>query len=227
MIKKLIQNTTRVYLSACRFQSTLTPEFTSVRYSVPRNQKFATLSETDINFFHSIIDNPDNNILQDPDDLEKYNVDWLKIVRGNSQIVLKPKTTEQISKILKYCYQNDLAVAPIGGNTGLVGGSVPVHDEIVISLERMNKILNIDSISGIVTCESGIVLESLNQQLNEHEPALMVPLDLGAKGSCQIGGNISTNAGGLRFLRYGSLHGNILGLEVVLPNGEILNLREL
>ena len=90
----------------------------------------------------------------------------------------------------------------------------------------MNKIINIDNISGIITCEAGIVLEQLNQQLNENDPPFMVPLDLGAKGTCQIGGNISTNAGGLRYLRYGSLHGNVLGLEVVLPNGEILDLNQ-
>jgi len=141
-------------------------------------------------------------------------------------MVLRPSNTEQISEIVKYCYKNNLAISPIGGNTGLVGGSVPVFDEIVISLERMNKIINIDNISGIITCEAGIVLEQLNQQLNENDPPFMVPLDLGAKGTCQIGGNISTNAGGLRYLRYGSLHGNVLGLEVVLPNGEILDLNQ-
>jgi D-2-hydroxyglutarate dehydrogenase len=104
----------------------------------------------------------------------------------------------------------------------LVGGSVPVYDEIVISTKLMNQIIKLDEKSSILSCQSGCILQNLDEYLNKNAN-LMMPLDLGAKGSCHIGGNISTNAGGLRLLRYGSLKGNVLGLEVVLSNGKVLN----
>ena len=102
---------------------------------------------------------------------------------------------------------------PQGGNTGLVGGSVPVHDEVILSLQRMARVESFDDVSGVLVCEAGCVLEALDTRLAAQ--GYMMPLDLGAKGSCMIGGNVSTNAGGLRLVRYGSLHGTILGLEVV------------
>jgi D-2-hydroxyglutarate dehydrogenase len=112
---------------------------------------------------------------------------------------------------MKYCSLRKLAVNPQGGNTGLVGGSVPVFDEVVISLNLMNKIESIDKFSGIITCQSGVILENLDSAIREQ--GLIVPLDLGAKGSCHIGGNVSTNAGGLRLIRYGNLHGSVTGVE--------------
>lgn len=136
--------------------------------------------------------------------------------------MLKPKTTTEVSRILSFCNDNKLAVSPQGGNTGLVGGSNPVFDEIVLSLSLMNKLISIDDTSGILVCEGGCVLEYLDEELAKHN--LMMPLDLGAKGSCQIGGNVSTNAGGLRLLRYGNLQGNVLGIEAVKANGEVLDL---
>lgn len=127
--------------------------------------------------------------------------------------MLKPKTTKEVSAILKYCNMRKLAVCPQGGNTGLVGGSVPVFDEIVLSMELMNKIDLIDDVSGILKCQAGCVLEHLENSVAEKD--LRMPIDMGAKGSCQIGGNVATNAGGLRLLRYGNLHGTVLGLEAV------------
>lgn len=120
-----------------------------------------------------------------------------------------------------------LAVVPQGGNTGLVGGSVPVYDEIIINLQRMNKVVafnevsngfdvircNTNQVSGTLVCEAGAILQGLDQFVEKK--GCIIPLDLGAKGSCQIGGNAATNAGGIRLLRYGSLHGSILGLEAV------------
>ncbi|KAK3739848.1 hypothetical protein QZH41_009093 [Actinostola sp. cb2023] len=141
--------------------------------------------------------------------------------RGQSQVLLKPKTADEVSKILKHCNNRRLSVAPQGGNTGLVGGSVPVFDEIILSLSNMNTIIELDEVSGILTCESGCILENVDNFLAEK--GFVMPLDLGAKGSCHIGGNISTNAGGIRLLRYGSLHGSVLGLEVVLADGTIVD----
>ena len=141
--------------------------------------------------------------------------------RGHTSLVLKPSSTDEVSKILKYCNDNLLAVVPQGGNSGLVGGSVPVFDEIVINTSRMNNIRSFDETSGILVVEAGCILEIVDQFLSERNH--IFPLDLGAKGSCQIGGNVATNAGGLRLLRYGSLHGNVLGIEAVLPDGTIMD----
>jgi len=198
------------------------PEFTSIRYPDVQRGSYATLNETHISSFKNILD--PNRVITDTTDLEGYNVDWLKTVRGNSKILLKPKTTDEISKVMSYCYDMNLAVNPQGGNTGLVGGSVPVFDEVILSTQLLNEIESFNDNSSVVRVQSGVVLERLDSYLSDHE--MMVPLDLGAKGSCHIGGNVSTNAGGLRMLRYGSMHANVLGMEVVLAQkgGPIIDL---
>jgi (R)-2-hydroxyglutarate---pyruvate transhydrogenase len=155
------------------------------------------------------------------EDLEGYNADWMRKYRGQARLVLKPESTEQVSKILKYCNEQMIAVNPQGGNTGLVGGSVPVFDEVVINLGRMSQIRSFDDVSGTLVCDAGVILEVADQYLAER--GYIFPLDLGAKGSCQLGGNVATNAGGLRLLRYGSLHGNVLGVEAVLPDGTVMD----
>jgi len=189
------------------------------KYEVKRSTKFATLNGEDVEYFKKILDS--HGLVVDKHDLTPFNVDWMGKYKGNSSLVLRPTTTDQVSKILRYCNERKLAVVPQGGNTGLVGGSVPVFDEIVISLQRMNKIKSFDPISGALVCESGVVLQNIDQYLSQHQ--YTVPLDLGAKGSCHIGGNVSTNAGGIRFLRYGSLHGSVLGVEAVLADGRIVD----
>lgn len=186
--------------------------------AAPDRLPFSRITQEDLAFFRKIL--PDR-VITDPDLLESSNVDWLKTVKGSSELLLRPQTTEEVSQILKYCNSRNLAVNPQGGNTGLVGGSVPVYDEIILSTALMNNILTFDSISGILTCQAGCVLENLSLYLEERD--YIMPLDLGAKGSCHIGGNVATNAGGLRLLRYGSLHGTVLGLEVVLADGRVLD----
>ncbi|CAA7266588.1 unnamed protein product [Cyclocybe aegerita] len=141
--------------------------------------------------------------------------------RGRSSTVLKPKTTQEVSEILKWCNERRIGVVPQGGNTGLVGGSVPVNDEVVLSLSNLNKVRSFDPVSGILVADAGCILQSLTDYVAPHNH--IMPIDLGAKGSCHIGGNVATNAGGLRLLRYGSLHGSVLGLEVVLADGRILD----
>jgi (R)-2-hydroxyglutarate---pyruvate transhydrogenase len=155
------------------------------------------------------------------EDLEPFNLDWMRKYRGQCRLVLKPAATGEVSQILKYCNDNMLAVVPQGGNTGLVGGSVPVFDEIVINTSRMNQVRSFDEVSGVLTVDAGAVLEVVDGYLAEK--GYVFPLDLAAKGSCHIGGNVATNAGGLRLLRYGSLHGNVLGVEAVLPDGTIVD----
>lgn len=153
------------------------------------------------------------------EDLAGYNNDWMNKYHGKSPMVVKPRNTEEVSKVMKYCYDQGLAIVPQGGNTGLVGGSNPIHDELVLSLSNLNEIRSFDPVSGVLVADAGVILETADHYLGEK--GYIFPLDLGAKGSCQIGGNVATNAGGLRLLRYGSLHGNVLGLEVVLPDGTI------
>ena len=105
--------------------------------------------------------------------------------------------------------------------TDIKGGSNPVHDELILSLANLNSVRSFDPVSGTLVADAGVVLETADHMLAEK--GFIFPLDLGAKGSCHIGGNVATNAGGLRLLRYGSLHGSVLGLEVVLPDGRVWN----
>ncbi|GAA5835229.1 hypothetical protein JCM11251_006650 [Rhodosporidiobolus azoricus] len=201
----------------------------------PRRPDFKVLDAEDVAYFRSILSSPTSLIttIASPDgswetasedDLTSANVDWMDKYKGNSPVLLKPKSTEEVSKILAYCYKKRIAVVPQGGNTGLVGGGVPVYDELILSTEGMSKIRAFDDVSGIITADAGAILENMSNYLAPK--GYMMPLDLGAKGSCHIGGNVSTNAGGLRLLRYGSLHGTVLGMEVVLPdaNGTILSM---
>lgn len=194
--------------------------FGSATTLVQRNPSFSTLNSDDINYFKGILG--EKNVIQDEDRLLTANTDWMHKYRGSSKLLLQPRTTEEVSQILKYCNSRCLAVVPQGGNTGLVGGSVPVFDEVIINLGLMSNIIAFDKVSGILVCEAGCILENLITFLDTQ--GFIMPLDLGAKGSCQIGGNVSTNAGGLRLVRYGSLHGTVLGLEAVLANGDVLDM---
>lgn len=201
-------------------------KYTAESYpNIKRDPRFKEITKDDVKFFKEVLGSENaiiDGLSQDAkSDLEAYNADWMRKYRGQTRLVLKPNSTEQVSKILKYCNDNLIAVNPQGGNTGLVGGSVPVFDEIIINLARMNKIRSFDDVSGILVVDGGVILEDADNHLGEH--GHIFPLDLAAKGTCQIGGNVATNAGGLRLLRYGSLHGNVLGIEAVLPDGTIVD----
>ncbi|KAJ3348443.1 hypothetical protein HDU83_001329 [Entophlyctis luteolus] len=197
-------------------------QLTAARLGIPR-APFAALTPGDIAVFRDILaDAGAMSVLTDAEDVAAYNEDWMRKYRGVSRLVLKPKTTSQVSRILKHANDRSLAVVTQGGNTGLVGGSVPVHDEIVLSTAGMDQIVSFDETAGILTAQAGCVLEVLDNWLSER--GYIMPLDLGAKGTCQIGGNVATNAGGLRLLRYGSLHGTVLDLEVVKADGTVLQL---
>ncbi|KAI9300954.1 hypothetical protein BJ944DRAFT_257701 [Cunninghamella echinulata] len=210
-------NKTRLYATQ---QKKVIPYTVEKLSGFVRDDKYKKLTTADVDHFKTIV-GEQGLIYDNEDDLASFNVDWMNKYKGQSKLVLKPKTTQQVSDILKYCNEQSIAVVPQGGNTGLVGGSVPLFDEVVLSLQSMNNIRSFDEVSGILTADAGCILESLDNWLAEK--GYMMPLDLGAKGSCHIGGNLATNAGGLRLLRYGSLHGTVLGLEVVLPDGSILD----
>ena len=184
-----------------------------------RLRTYNNLSQDHMNYFKSFMDK--NGVITDKDILQQHNIDWTKKYKGNSKLLLQPTTTMQVSKILQYCNFNKLPLTPQGGNTGLVGGNVPKGDEIMLNMKRMNGIINFNKITGILTCEAGCILQSLDEYIDNYN--YTVPLDLASKGSCQIGGNVATNAGGIRLLRYGSLHGNIIGMECVLANGEVID----
>ncbi len=177
-------------------------------------------SQSDISEFARIVGA--SHVLTSADDVAPYNEDWLKHYRGTSRCVLRPSSTREVSAILAHCHAHRVAVVPHGGNTGLVGGAAPVAGEVVLSLSRLRGIESFDEDAGVVTCGAGTVLESLDDYLKDR--GFTVPLDLGAKGSCHIGGNVSTNAGGLRLLRWGNLHGSVVGLEVVSADGSVLNM---
>ena len=227
---RVAQQSSRSFAATCkRKEDTSEPhrsvKYTTDSYDIKRSSKFAEITSEDVQHFKSILGDDAaviDGVTQDAtDDIEAYNKDWMNKYRGHTKLVLRPKSTEEVSQILKYCNEKKLAVVPQGGNSGLVGGSVPVFDEIVLNVGRMNNIRSFDDVSGILVVDGGVILEVADNHLAEQ--GYIFPLDLGAKGSCQIGGNVATNAGGLRFLRYGSLHGNVLGIEAVLPDGTIVD----
>ena len=162
-------------------------------------------------------------VITAPDDLEPYLVDWRKRYRGQAIAALRPGNTQEVSEIVKLCATNRIAIVPQGGNTGMCGGATPNNDgrQVVISLNRMNQVRAIDTSNQTITVEAGMILQSLQEAATAADRYF--PLSLGAEGSCTIGGNLSTNAGGTSVLRYGNARELCLGLEVVMPNGEILN----
>ena len=135
--------------------------------------------------------------------------------------VLRPTSTDEVSAILRHCNEHGLAVIPHGGMTGLVRGTQTGKGNVVLSLERMNAIEQIDPVSRTAHVQAGVILQKLQEKVAEHD--MDFPLDLGARGSCQVGGNASTNAGGLRVVRYGMMRELVLGLEAVLADGTVVS----
>jgi D-lactate dehydrogenase (cytochrome) len=163
----------------------------------------------------------DKYAVTDAADIAPYVTEERDLFRGRSPLVLRPGSTAEVSEICKVASAHRIALVPQGGNTGLVGGQTPHHGEVVVSLRRLDRIREIDLSSNTMTCEAGVVLQIAQQRAAQADR--LFPLSLGAEGSCTIGGNLSTNAGGTAALAYGVAREMALGLEVVLADGRILN----
>ena len=163
------------------------------------------------------------NVLTEPDDTAPYLLDWRGRYRGTARCVVRPSTTEAVSAVVRVCAQAGVAIVPQGGNTSLCGAGIPDEsgETVLISLSRLNRIRAIDSANNTIIIEAGCVLQTLQEAAAQ--AGRLFPLSLAAEGSCQIGGNLSTNAGGVHVMRYGNMRELALGLEVVLPSGEIWN----
>ena len=172
-----------------------------------------------IDLFNKILD---NDLIISGENLKSrfYHI-WKTDIPLESVCLLMPKTTSQVSKIIKVCNENNQEVVIHGGLTNLVGSTKSTKTQVVLSLEKMNNIIEIDETSKTITCESGVIIEDLINACNEKE--LLLPLNFGARGSAQIGGAISTNAGGLRVFKYGMTRNLVMGIEAVLPDGTIIS----
>ena len=158
--------------------------------------------------------------LIDPDSLQNYSHDETEDLSFLPHLVLKPETVEEVSEIMKYCFEHGICVTPAGARTGLSGGALPVNGGVLLSMERFNRILKIDELNHQVTTEPGVITQVLQNAVKEK--GLFYPPDPASKGSCFIGGNVSENSGGPKAVKYGVTKDYVLNLEVVLPNGEVI-----
>jgi D-lactate dehydrogenase (cytochrome) len=161
------------------------------------------------------------HVLTDPADTTPHTTDWRKRWFGAALAVVKPGTTGEVAAVMKLCAGTRTAIVPQGGNTGLCGGATPDASggQVVLNLSRLNRIRAVDTVNNTLTAEAGCVLATLQQAADDADR--LFPLSLAAEGTCEIGGNLSTNAGGVQVLRYGNTRDLTLGLEVVLPSGEV------
>ena len=163
----------------------------------------------------------ENHVLTAASETAAYFTDWRKQYRGEGECVARPASTAEVAAVVRLCAQAGVAIVPQGGNTGLSGGSVPTgaRRELVLSLSRLNRVRSLDPLNDTITVEAGCVLA--DTQRAAAQAGRLFALSLAAEGSCQIGGNLSTNAGGVNVLRYGNAREQVLGLEVVLPDGRV------
>jgi FAD/FMN-containing dehydrogenase len=162
-----------------------------------------------------------DQIVTGDDAARDYGIDWRKRYYGRPLAVARPRTTEEVAGLVRICAQARIAIVPQGGNTGLVGGATPDASgrQLVINLARMNRVRAVDTANNTMTVEAGCVLANVQQAARD--AGRFFPVSLASEGSCEIGGNLSTNAGGTAVLRYGNTREQVLGIEVVLPSGEV------
>jgi FAD/FMN-containing dehydrogenase len=165
---------------------------------------------------------PKDFLTFDPEELQTYGRDWTKVYAPKPSAIAFPRTTDEVSRFLKICSQNKIAVVPSGGRTGLSGGAVAASGEVVLSLAKMNKMGPVDTLSHTVRVQAGAVTEAVHQHCAAH--GLTWPVDFASKGSSQVGGNLSTNAGGVKVIHYGMSRQWVLGIQAVTMSGDILEL---
>ena len=166
-----------------------------------------------------------NGYSDDANEIAPHLTEWRGKYTGHSPLLLKPASAAELSALLSICHETGTAVVPQGGNTGLVGGQIPFHGEVLVSTKRLNKVRAVDPHAPALVVEAGVTLAGVQQAAQD--AGLFFPLSLASEGSCTIGGNISTNAGGTHVIRYGMTRALVLGLEVVLADGRILDLLRL
>ena len=165
---------------------------------------------------------PGLRLLTDPADLEFYGRDWTRRWTPAPLAIALPGSVDEVQGIVRWANAESVAIVPSGGRTGLSGGAVAANGELVLSLERMQRVLAFDAIDRTLTVEAGITLQATQAAAGEH--GLAYPVDFAARGSATIGGNIATNAGGIRVIRYGNTRDWIGGLTVVTGSGDVLEL---
>jgi len=165
---------------------------------------------------------PEDFASADPADLVTYGKDWTRVFAPNPSLVCFPRSTDEVSRLLALCHAARVAVVPSGGRTGLAGGAMAKDGEVVLSLERMRALGPVDALAMTVRVQAGAITEAVHAHCAPH--GLTWPVDFASKGSSQVGGNIATNAGGVKVIRYGLTRQWVLGLEVVLATGEVLQL---
>ena len=163
-----------------------------------------------------------SRVLTDNASLVEYGRDWTKYLQPKPSAVVFPKTTEEVVALVKWARTNKVALVPSGGRTGLSGGAAALNGEVVVSFQKMNRILEYDEFDQTVTVEAGVITEAL--QKYAEEKGLYFPVDFASRGSSQIGGNVATNAGGIKVLRFGLMRQWVAGLEAVTGSGEVLSL---
>ena len=176
------------------------------------------MQENHLNFFKSILEN--KYIISDKTNQFDYSHDETEDLSFYPSLVLKPKNVEQVSDIMKYCFENDLKITPQGARTGLSGGALPIDNSIALSMERFNKIIKIDENNLQVIVEPAVIVQVLQDKVEAK--GLFYPPDPASKGSCFIGGNLAENSGGPKAVKYGVTADYVLNLEVVLPNGDVI-----
>lgn len=161
-------------------------------------------------------------VSQEPQDLQNYGQDWSKLYTPAPSLIVRPANTEQVTKIVKLANQHQIAIVPSGGRTGLSGGAVATNGEMVLSLERLNEISDFNQMDRTVKCGAGVITEQLQQFAEQQQ--LYYPVDFASAGSSQLGGNVATNAGGIKVLKYGLTRDWVVSLTVVTANGDVLTL---
>jgi FAD/FMN-containing dehydrogenase len=165
---------------------------------------------------------PPDFLTRDAGDLAEYGKDWTKVYAPSPSAIAFPRTTDEVSRLMRLCHEHGVAVVPSGGRTGLAAGAVAAQGELVLSLARMRRMDPVDLLGQTLRVQAGAVTEAVHQHCAEH--GLTWPVDFASKGSSQVGGNIATNAGGVKVIRYGLTRQWVLGLQVVTASGEVLEL---